>query len=128
MSSQLVRARSLLAGAELAATAQARWRDCLQAARHAADLALAAGQGGPRPLEVGQLWASLAVEAPGLAEWASYFALLEGLPWSRELVSTGSTEIHVSERQAADLLRDVTLFCELVEARLRRAEARARHG
>lgn len=116
MSNQLSLARSLLISAELAPTSQARWRDCLAAVGQAAAALLAARRGGRSwRFEIDQPWASLAVEVPALAEWASYFALLAG-------------QTRPSERQADDLLRDARAFCELVETRLNRRTPQADHG
>lgn len=109
-------ARARLIDAEHADTAQARRQACLLAARHAGHALLASGRGQSPVIDIDQLWGRLAAELPGFAEWASYFMLVEGRP-------------RLNERQSDDLLRDVTIFCDLVGRRLAGPrEARARHG
>lgn len=115
-------ARSLLLSADLAHTPGARQQTCLLAARHGADVLLSGrGRGGDRragrPItEPAELWTRLAAELPAFAEWASYFALLEG-------------RRGLSERQSDDLLRDLSLFLDLVGQQLSRPRPeRIGHG
>lgn len=82
-----------------------RQRAGLARARQAALVLLVAAEGGLPPISDGQLiWSLLAARCPGLAEWASYFALCEGNPVP-------------SQRQVDDLLRDLPVFVDLVAAR-----------
>lgn len=60
------------------------------------------------------LWSLVAAVAPEYAEWAAFFAATEG---KREAVRSGATSI-VTEREAADLLRDAGLFYQHVHTRL----------
>ncbi len=84
-----------------------RVQACLLAARHGAD-ALLAGHRAVRPVaEPTELWTRLAAELPSFAEWASYFAVLEG-------------RHRLSDRQADDLLRDLGVFLDLVDQQLSR--------
>ncbi|NLH68975.1 MAG: hypothetical protein GX454_02155 [Brooklawnia sp.] len=84
-----------------------RVQACLLAARHGAD-ALLAGHRAVHPVaQPAELWTMLAVELPSFAEWASYFAVLEG-------------RYRLNDRQADDLLRDLGVFLDLVDQQLSR--------
>ena len=92
-------------------------RNELAAARRAAARALGTSGGGTRPGSDGlAIWSQLAAARPALAEWASYFALLEG-------------QRRLSERQTDDLLRDLGLFLDLAGQKLARLRPeRLSHG
>ncbi|MGB3955056.1 MAG: SAV_6107 family HEPN domain-containing protein [Brooklawnia sp.] len=92
-----------------------RVQACLLAARHGAGALLAGRRGVPAVVEPTALWTRLAAELPAFAEWASYFALLEG-------------QHRWSERQVDDLLRDLGVFLELVDQQLGRSAVRVGHG
>lgn len=107
-------ARSLQVSAELAGDVQTRQQACLAAARSGADALLGRS---PRVRAVqasAGVWTALAAEQPALAEWAGYFALLEGC--------------RLSVRQADDLLRDVAIFLDQAEQLLGRRVDRVGHG
>ena len=116
MRAELSWARSLLASADLAATPVERRRGCLLAARQGAAAVLSMHRQVSPIVEPDELWARLALEVPVFVEWASYFALLEG-------------RSRLSERQADDLLRDLTTFLDLVDRQLSRSRSdRVRYG
>lgn len=60
------------------------------------------------------LWSLVSAVASEFAEWAGFFAATED---KREAVRSGATTI-VSEREAADLLRDAGAFYQQLHARL----------
>lgn len=92
-----------------------RVQACLLAARHGAAALLASRRVVPPVAEPTELWTRLAAELPSFAEWASYFAVLEG-------------QRRWSERQADDLLRDLGVFLDLVDQQLSRSVVRVGHG
>lgn len=115
MRAELSWARSLLASADLAATPVERRRGCLLAARRGG-CGVSMHRQVSLIVEPDELWARLALEVPVFVEWASYFALLEG-------------RSRLSERQASDLLRDLTTFLDLVDRQLTgRVADRVRYG
>ncbi|HLT60683.1 MAG TPA: SAV_6107 family HEPN domain-containing protein [Microlunatus sp.] len=69
------------------------------------------------------LWSLVAAVAPEFGEWSAFFSATEG---KREAVRSGATAI-VSEREAADLLRDAAAFYQQLAGRLA-AEARRGGG
>ncbi|HQE31352.1 MAG TPA: SAV_6107 family HEPN domain-containing protein [Propionibacteriaceae bacterium] len=110
----LRRARQALVTAELADTPADRFLAAhLAALRVAAALlgvtAQRTGRGGPV-----DVWQVLVRAAPEYAEWATFFAATRGV-W--QAVSAGARNV-VTERQADDLLRDATTFCDEVSHRL----------
>ncbi len=125
----LRRARQALLAGELATHPADRfWSAYLAALRVAAVVLGVAARPTPvrgRPCDV---WQVLARVAPEYAEWAAFFAAGRGA-W--HAVAAGARAV-VSERQADDLLRDATRFCDEVTARLdaawRRRGPRAGHG
>ncbi len=66
------------------------------------------------------LWSLVTAVAPEFGEWAAFFAATET---KREAVRSGATSI-VSEREAADLLRDAGLFYQQLHTRLTAQTAR----
>ncbi len=60
------------------------------------------------------LWSLVTAVAPEFGEWAAFFAATEA---KRETVRSGATSI-VTEREAADLLRDAGLFYQQLHTRL----------
>jgi hypothetical protein len=121
--SDLRRAREALLAAELADHPADRFL-----AAHLAALRIAAAvlgvsahrTGRGRPADV---WHVLVRAAPEYAEWAAFFAASRGT-W--HAVTAGARTL-VSERQADDLVRDATVFCDEVSRRLDAAWLR-RHG
>ncbi len=114
----LARARSAVAAAELADRAADRYLAAHLAALRVAAVVLAAcappaqrrGRGG-RPRSA---WEVLAEVAPGLGEWAAYFAATQG---KRQAVQAGASAI-VTVREADDLVRDAQQFLAEVERRI----------
>lgn len=68
------------------------------------------------------LWSLVTAVAPEFGEWAAFFAATET---KREAVRSGATTI-VSEREAADLLRDAGLFYQQLHTRLTAQAGRSR--
>lgn len=123
----LNRARQALLAAELADQPADRFLAAhLGALRVAAAvLAVAAHRTGRgRPADV---WHVLGRAAPEYAEWAAFFAAGRGT-W--HAVSAGARHL-VTERQADDLVRAASAFCDEVSRRLDEAwqrHSRGRHG
>lgn len=117
MSLDLQRARSAVSFAELCERPHERYLSAYVAALRVAALVLAvrrrpsAAQGSSRSSGPRNTWAVLADVAPEMAEWAGFFASVEG---QREAVRAGATNL-VSPRQADDLVRDAQAFLALVE-------------
>lgn len=109
----LDRARTTLAGAELAGTPAERYLLAHLAALRVAAAVLATrarASSGGRPRNVWQLVVEV---APELAEWAGYFAATQG---KRQAVAAGATSL-VSHRDADDLVRDAQAFHDAVARR-----------
>jgi len=107
----LSRARSRATEADLASTAGGRYRAAMLAARQGAVAALGDRPGGRPILDPVELWTRLAHQVPRFAEWASYFAALEGRP-------------PLSGRQVDDLVRGIPLFLDEVDRHLLRCRRR----
>ena len=116
----LQRARSAVSFAELCERPHERYLSAYLAALRVAALVLAVrsrpqpDQGRNRSSGPRNTWAVLADVAPEMAEWAGFFASVEG---KREAVRAGATNL-VTTRQADDLVRDAQAFLAVVERAL----------
>lgn len=112
----IVRARRCLRDAESADRCAERYAAAHLAALRgaAAVLATRARPTGRAAARVPNAWALLTRVAPELGEWALFFA--SGAP-KRAAVEAGLSHA-VSERDADDLLRDVSHFLEICESML----------
>ena len=91
----------------------------LSAYRGVEQIALAVISAAPRtPRSRQDVWAMLAQAAPEFGEWAGFFA---AVATRIRAVEAGATAT-VSERDAADLVRDAQLFLTQVSLWLRRRE------
>lgn len=110
---ELTRAADALLEAEEAGDHLLRYASAHVAALRAAAavLAVRARPASGRQRVQRNAWVLLAEVAPEFAEWAAFFAAGAA---KRAAAEAGLTRA-VTEREAADLLRDATAFCELVE-------------
>lgn len=120
----LAGARAALAGAELAQAPAERYLMAHVAALRVAAVVLAARAHASSGTRLRNAWQLVAELAPEFAEWAGYFAAVQG---KREAVAAGAVTL-VSHREADDLLRDAQAFHDAVSRRLARAARPARGG
>ncbi|MCA0296880.1 MAG: hypothetical protein LCH96_16535 [Actinobacteria bacterium] len=120
----LAGARAALAGAELAEAAAERYLMAHVAALRVAAVVLAARAHASSGTRLRNAWQLVAELAPEFAEWAGYFAAVQG---KREAVAAGAVTL-VSHREADDLLRDAQAFHDAVARRLARSTRPARGG
>ncbi len=114
--SYLLRAAESLSEAVAARDVPERYA-CAHVAALRAAAALLAARARPAPARGRRqknAWVLLAEVAPGLTEWASFFA---GGASKRAAAEAGSTRA-VTEREADDLVRDAERFVALVEQML----------
>ena len=113
----LTRARVLAYEADLIDSPAERY---LTAYRAAEQVALSVVSGLPGPSSRQTVWPLLAHVAPEFTEWAGFFLAIG----PRALAVQAGATAQVTERDAADLVRDAQQFLTLVDAWLRR-QARA---
>lgn len=127
MAEPLALARAALIQAELAEHPADRFLAAHLAALRVAAVVLAArAHTASRRGGLNDIWRLLARVAPEYGEWAGFFA---ATALKRRAVAAGATSL-VSLREADDLIRDASLFCEEVARRLssRPAECESGHG
>ena len=107
----LARADQALAEATVAAEHTARYAAAHIAALHAAAAVLAMRARPHIQRNQRNAWVLLGAVAPELAEWAAFFAAGSA---KRSAAEAGRSRA-VTVREADDLLRDATLFVEVVE-------------
>ena len=117
-------ARAALVTAELADTPADRYLQAHLAALRVAATILAARARAASGARLRNVWQVVGEVAPEFAEWAGYFAAIQG---KRQAVAAGATAL-VSPREADDLLRDAQAFHDAVARRLARRPVAARRA